>query len=381
MGSYSNYIKSSGQSLPSILCVIHQFEVMTENMAELTEKYASLFKDGPKFGINFLITNSLTSGIRLKYLQLFPTKISLKQNDKTEYRFLVDAPKGLIPANYFGRGLIKLENNSLEFQTALISNVDNINNVAKSLAENLKKLNLKKAYKIPCMPNFLTVDNLINTKYDLTQIPVGIARNNLKLCTYDFSKNYTPVLSTSLDKHIHFVYGLIELLKQIPNAKIRIIDVLGLYNNYQGIKVYNEDFDTIIKQVRLETLDDKKIDYTNIFIILGLGAFKNNVPEKTQKTFRFVFEKLNDYKKNKFIVYDDYNSYKSLEVEKWFTSNVDKSSGIWLGDNVQNQLSIKLPNLSLNDKKVTFNQIGYVVKNNNHVIVRYIVDKEFIDEK
>ena len=156
--------------------------------------------------------------------------------------------------------------------------------------------------------------------------------------------------------------------------------MLDLYKNSQGVNIFNKDFETIIKQIRLETLDDDNLDHTNIFIIIGLGAFKNNVPEKTQKTFKYVFSKIREYKRNKFIIYDDYNSYKSLEVEEWF-KNIDKSTGIWLGENAANQLSIKMPNLTLEERKLLFNQIGYIVKNSSHTIIRYIVDKEFDNEK
>ena len=58
------------------------------------------------------------------------------------------------------------------------------------IAESLKKLNLKKAPRIPTMPEFYTVDNLINTKFDLTNIPVGISKTKLTPVTFNFDENY-----------------------------------------------------------------------------------------------------------------------------------------------------------------------------------------------
>lgn len=379
-GSYTNYVKHSGKTLPNIIIIIHQFENMIDNTNLLYEKFTNLFKEGPKFGITFIITNSLASGIRMKVLQLFPNKITLRLNDDFDYKMVLDAPRGLIPTNYFGRGLAKLEE-TLEFQTAYIAKPDEINKKIAEISKTLKDMKMKQAPKIPTLPDFLTVDNLINTKYDLSTIPIGIAKNKLNTVTYNFEENFVPILSTDLSSNIHFIYGLIELLKQIPNSKVRIIDVLKLYKNVQGIDVYNKDFDTVIKQIKLEILDDETLKRTNIFIIIGLGAFKNNVPTKTQRHFNDVFEGLKNYKRNKFIIYDDYNSYKSLETEIWFRLNVNQSTGIWLGENAGNQYSIKMPNLTLEEKKTTFNQIGYVVKNSSHTIIRYIVDKEFENEK
>ena len=170
------------------------------------------------------------------------------------------------------------------------------------------------------------------------------------------------------------------MLKQTQSTTY-IIDILKIYNNSQGVYVYNEDFDKVVKQIRMEILNDSKLKKKNVFVIIGLGALKNNVSAKVKEIFDELLENAKSYKNNTFIIYDDYNSYKSLETEDWFRDNVDPTTGIWLGDNADNQLSIKMPNLTLEDKKVMFNQIGYVVKNNSHTIVKYVVDKEFKNEK
>ncbi len=381
-GTYMSYIKGSGKSLPNIVVVIHQFESINDGYNAIGDKFINLFKEGPKFGITFVVTNSLSSGIRMKTLQLFNNKMCLKFADEDDYRFTMDAPRGLIPAKYFGRGLVKLEDKTVEFQTAYLSSPGVINKAVEEMAKNLKKLNMKKAMMIPTMPKFLTVDKLINTGYTLKEVPVGIAKDKLNIVPFDFSTGYTQVITSDVGNNIHFVYGLIELLKQIPNTKVRVIDVLDLYKNSQGVNIFNKDFNTIIKQIKLEVMDEEagKLDHTNIFIIIGLGAFKNNVPEKTQKHFISVFSGFPTYEKNKFIIYDDYNSYKSLEMEPWF-KNVDKGTGIWLGGNAANQFSIRMPNLSMDERKVDFNQMGFVVKNSSHTTVKYVVDKEFDNEK
>ena len=363
MGTYTNYIASSGKKLPNIVCFIHQYETINDQNLTLSDKFANLFKEGPKYGITFVVTNSLSIGIRAKVLQLFPNKMSLKLAEEEEYRYILDAPKNLIPANFFGRGIVKLEDKVLEYQTAYISKPEDINKSIADLAKQLKSVSPKKAPKIPALPDFFTVDKLLNTGYDLSNVPVGITKSKFAICTYDFTNNYVPVISSNPGANMHFVYALIELLKHLKNVKVRVIDVLGLYNNSQGVSLFNKDFNTIIKQIRLETLDDNNLKKTNVFIIIGLGAFKNNVSEKTQKSFNLVFEQLKDYKNNKFIIYDDYNSYKGLEVEPWFRPNVNTSQGIWLGENAANQLSIKMPNMTLEDRKIEFKQIGYIVKN------------------
>ena len=378
MGSYKNYVKMSGKTLPSIVCVIHGYENINENNYLLNDKLYVLFKDGPKFGIHFIMTNAITTGIRSRVLQLFNNKIALKLNNPDDYRYTLNIKTPMIPSNYFGRGISNINDEVYEFQTAYISKPEDISNTIIDLSKELLEKSNKHAPKIPTLPEFFTVDKLINKKFTLSNVPIGITKTKLNISNYDFTKNnINPVLSTDVLGNIHFVYGLIELLKQTAY----IIDILKIYNNSQGVYVYNEDFDKVVKQIRMEILNDSKLKKKNVFVIIGLGSLKNNVSAKVKDIFDELLENAKSYKNNTFIIYDDYNSYKSLETEEWFRDNVDTSSGIWLGDNADNQLSIKMPNLTLEDKKVMFNQIGYIVRNNSHTIIKYVVDKEFKNEK
>ena len=56
----------------------------------------------------------------MKTIQLFPNKIALQLSDDHDYRVTVDAPRGLIPTNLFGRGIARL-NKAVEFQTAMVA--------------------------------------------------------------------------------------------------------------------------------------------------------------------------------------------------------------------------------------------------------------------
>lgn len=381
MGSYTAYIKDSGKKLPNIICTIIGYENFQEMYPAVAEKYINLFKDGAKFGVNFAITFASTTGLRAKVIQLFPNKLTLKLNNADDYRYVINAPRNLIPSNHFGRGLVELDD-ILEFQTAYVTKPDDITKTIKDIATQLKASYTKRAPKIPVLPRFLTADKLLNKDFNLSNVPVGISKNKLQIIDYDFNKyNLTPVITNNVGGNIHFIYGLIELLKKIPTIKIRIIDVLKIYKEIQGVDVFNNDFDTLIKQIKLEAIDDDKNKKINVFIIIGLGAFKNNVEDKTLKIFNDVFEKLKTYKTNKFIIYDDYTSFKGLETETWFRSNVNSSNGIWLGEGAGNQFAIKMPELTTDERKLSFEEMAFVLKEGNHKAIRYVVDKEFDDEK
>ena len=73
---------------------------------------------------------------------------------------------------------------------------------------------------------------------------------------------------------------------------------------------------------------------------------------------------------------DNYNQFKEIESESWFRNHVDMTSGIWLGDNVGNQMSLKFNNLSLDERKISFRYMAFVLNKGKHSLIKYVVDKE-----
>ena len=120
-GSYLNYIKESGQTLPQIVTIINSFEVFLETYSRLEDRLGSLLRDGPKYGISFIFTTTVTNGIRMRMTQYFTRKLVLQMPQESDYRTLLNAPKTLFPAKKFGRGITKIDEDGLvEFQTAYI---------------------------------------------------------------------------------------------------------------------------------------------------------------------------------------------------------------------------------------------------------------------
>jgi hypothetical protein len=73
---------------------------------------------------------------------------------------------------------------------------------------------------------------------------------------------------------------------------------------------------------------------------------------------------------------DEYNTYKTIEIDPWHRAAIDKSTGIWIGDGAGTQISIKINNMSLDEKKVIFPYIGYTVYKGKHTLIKYMIDKE-----
>lgn len=375
MGDYKTYIKESGKIVPTILCIINMYENLSELYSTFVDNLTILFKDGSKYGIYFMVTTVGTNSLRYRIAQLFNTKLCTKLADPTDYRFVLDAPKGLIPSKAFGRGLVALEN-TYEFQTAYISNKDVIKPTIKSLGEKLKAQCKTKAVPVAVMPKYLLSGSLISKVKSLDEIPIGIAKTSLKIVNYDFyNKLSTPIISSNADSHVNMIYGLIDLFKQLPNVKVRVIDALKIINKTVGVDVFNQDYDTLIKQVMIELRRDSNLKKISLFIIVGLGEFRNKLNEKNKVLFTKTFNKASECKNNRFIIFDNYTSFKFLESETWFDKLIDQTNGIWIGEDAATQMAINIPNLTISEKKIIFKDIAYIVKDSKHIIVRHVIDE------
>ena len=151
MKSYNNsfidYNTNSPYNLPLILIAIKDYKKFILKNNKLEEQYNYILKEGSRLGIIFI-----TTAIEEKYLTnetktSFHTMLGTQFADQFDYRYLLDAPKGLVPKKCFGRGLAKINGEVVEYQCAFIAPSDEID---KIIVENA--IELKNNYKTKVKP-------------------------------------------------------------------------------------------------------------------------------------------------------------------------------------------------------------------------------------
>lgn len=377
-GSYDSYIAESGEKLPMISVIINSYEAFGENYSRLEDQISALFRDGSKYGIHFLLTSSVASGIRLRIAQIFPNKIALQLPTEMDYRNLLNSGRDLTPANKFGRGLVKVDDNFYEFQTAFLSKLEDMNAYINSLELKFKeKYPEMKAPKIVVLPSVVTKEE-IDKSLSLENVSIGIRKSKINTYHYDFEKNIiSPIIASTLENEIGFVYGLIDSIQNIPNVKVRVIDMLDIFDtSCSSVPCFKDNFDDLIQKIAIELNNDVTSENKNVFIFLGISKFKQLLSADIKAIYNEVFDKVNEKQNNKFIIMDNYNQFKEIESESWFRNHVDMTSGIWLGDNVGNQMSLKFNNLSLEERKISFRYMAFAVNKGKHTLIKYVVDKE-----
>ena len=375
-GSYIDYLNNSGNKLPLIVVVINNYEIFVENNSKLSENVMNIYRDASKYGIIFILTVISTNGVRSRMLQYFNNKICLQLPNENDYRNIIKAPRGLFPAKMFGRGLVEMNDTAYEFQTAMLLDKNEITNFIRNMAEQMNQAYTTRAKKVPTLPETVTEDLFSDEVYSLNKVPIGYEMSTKEPYYYDFeSTNFMPVLSVDMsDDKMSFVYSLINILNRVSNINLRVIDFVDVFKDKYDIKCYKDDWDNSIVEIYNEVMSATDKDNTYYYVLLGVGQLKKVLSPKAVELLNKLLLETNDSSGAKFLLVDTYISYKRIQTEIWYQSNVDGSYGIWLGEDAGTQLAINFNNLSLEEKRMYFPYMGYAVKDGKHKVIKYMIE-------
>lgn len=377
-GSYIEYNNNNTNKLPLIVAIINNYEIFCENNSKLSENIQSLYRDGSKYGVVFIITAIATNAVRTRMAQNFENKICLQiAND--DYRSVLKAPKGLVPSKIFGRGLIEMNDTAYEFQTAIFVKKQNLIPLIKEASQKLSQAYTTRAKKVPSLPQLVTINN-VGPQVGLNSIPIGYDIDTKQQFNYNFINNKINQIITNAmnEDKMNFLYAIVKLLSKLTN--VTIIDAVdAIERNIENVRVYKNDLDKVLIAINNEIIQTPQT--SKFYIILGIGSIKEKISSNVQPVINNIFNNVNNIKNANFIFVDTYKSYKNLKIEEWYQNNVDNTSGIWLGKDIGGQIIINIEDLSLDDRKIDFPYMAFVIENGKKTIIKHIVDEEGENEK
>ncbi len=385
-GSYNDYIANSGQKLPLFIVIINNWDVFNETYGKIAEDFHTLFRDGAKYGVVFIITVITPNALRTRSHQYFTNKLSLQLASDADYRSLLNAPRGLSPAKIFGRGIAAAENTAYEFQTASFATDKEITNSLRELSQVLNDAYISRAAPIPTIPEKIVVDNLYDRVTDHNIMPVGYNIVTKTLTYYDFSNvGLFPILATNIDEvKISFVHALIRILSMQFNNKVEVIDFANAFPKnmenvvaYKKKEEYEQAFSNMIKNI--EKTKDSNID--NYYFIIGPSYIKSSLSEELYNATTQIFKNIKEYPNSHIMFVDVSNGFRQIQIEDWYRESADAKSGIWLGENAGGQTIISIPKMTPEEKKLNFPLMAVLVSKGKHQIIKHMIDVEEENEE
>ncbi len=385
-GSIVEYKKATGKKIPSIVIIINGFDSFQELYPDYSDILSKYTRECPRFGIYFMISASGTNSVRFKLSQNFKLVYGLELNDKSDY-YSILGKTTITPSKGVGRGLTKINDIIYEFQIAHPSRKEESSEFFRKLAEELKQKYPNKALGVPVLPDKVNM-SLVRDKIDnLNNIPIGIYKDTLDTCLFDFRKNFfNKITGSELENTLSFTKELLSIFNTTNKFKTYLLDSSNLItNNYSNIMKYNTNFDLLLNSTNesLNIINEEikasgdvngTLKYQPIvFVIYGFDNFKSKVSVNLDEIISNLFNIHKNTNLINFVVIDSIDNFKKYEFENWFKTINNPDHAIWVGEGISNQFSIKLTKSSDRTLQTTItNDFGYSVVNGKHALVKLL---------
>ena len=370
-GDFNLYNKSNENKLPYIIVIINSYESFAEMYNDAYEDaLLSITRECTKVGISFVFTLSSYNDIRYRLSQNFKQNIILQLNNNDDYFNVLENVGKKRPSKIFGRGLIPIDQGIYEFQTAKICEPENWNNLIKETINVLNNTYENRADSIPVMPDRISYEDIKEYYKNISNIPLGISKDHLRVISYNLSKHFTTIItSKNVENAVNYSMELINILRRDKKNKIIILDaermILTQQNDFQNS--YNELMDS--------AMNAENIKENIICIYIGIDKFINNL-ENGAEDFKEILNKTNQYGNIYHILVDNITRFKNHEYDEWFKSFINTENGLYIGNGIEDQYLISI---SANRRDLINNcgqSFGYLVNQGEYKLIKLIGLKE-----
>ena len=379
-GSYDFYVKHGGKEIPMIVVIINNIEAFLETYPDQEETLGQLTRDSLKYGIAFILSTNGPNTVRYRLRQNFAQNIVLQFNDPSDYSSVLPGVRKKQPSKAYGRGLINLDG-IFEFQTAYSYKEEKQAEYIKTVCTKLQDICQGKARRIPILPEIVDTESVSEYIGDLNQIPVGIEKDTLKVATINMNTNYMYLVTgEDVTQNENFINGLQNNFLSIPNSKVVLLDALSTISPLVSDNLL---YDSGMCSQGLEDLKniyndkiDKKDNSTVIVTLIGPHLLLNKMTPEDKTKLTTMLEEAIKLQSIKFIIVDTIDNIKQLAYEKWFKTGMSLSDGVWLGNGISNQFTLKVTTSSRVLREDVPEEFGYIISKGKASLMKLMSDQK-----
>ena len=339
-----------------------------------------LTREGERYGILFLISASNSHSIFRKIERNFHNLFALDLTDKLDYMDVLGKIGNVYPASLEGRGLFKSDA-VYEFQTAQITDPDNLIEFVKSKIEIARTLSNASAATIPVLPDVVTMDMLEKGITNINAIPIGIGRESLELLSYNFFESKATVISSKdivncIELLKTIIYGIRKLNQMVVliDTEQQLTEIGGMVNTYA-----DKNFEDFI--LRFEQFLDEQVEGKNVRVLCIIAGLERLQGSVNDKKFNGFFRGVKAVPNLNLIFVDSSFKLKKVGFEPWYSSIINNSSGIWVGPGFLEQNVINCNDYANKFKENIDKNYAWVARHGDAELIKLVEERDIIDEE
>lgn len=124
-GTYEAYLSATKQKLPAVVVILDNYAIFREKMFKNEDNLVRISANAKSYGIYLIVTGNAKNSIYYKVSEHISNNITLRMNERMNYRDILNTSIPIEPENMKGRGLIVYNKTVVEFQAALPLEAEN----------------------------------------------------------------------------------------------------------------------------------------------------------------------------------------------------------------------------------------------------------------
>lgn len=138
--TFSAYREGKKDLLPAILVLIDNYASFRDKYMDISDSLIDIISYGKKWGVYFVITGSTRNSIYYKVTEHISSYFTLKMNDPSNYQDIHNVRPPVMPEDISGRGITVVNNEIVEFQTAIAVDGENETERITGICQRYSKL-------------------------------------------------------------------------------------------------------------------------------------------------------------------------------------------------------------------------------------------------
>lgn len=391
-GSYASYCRNSDEIVPQILVIIRNYSAFAEQFEALDERLIQITRECSKYGIYFLVTANAANTIRYRAAQNFAGVYALQLNDTSDYIGLFSGTGGVYPSKIKGRGIFKADR-VYEFQAAHFAQ-DASQKALRDFVAELNWPNVPKAGPVPVLPERITTA-LFQESFSAASVPVGVEKSSLHTGTWDFGKSVISlILSHDMSELSAVASGIIEQLSRLE-GNVTVLDGSELLDKSpdMGYEYLKTDFAGRAK-VLFQEMVRRNNTYkqavakggpvesysSEYFVITGLQTILASLSDQGKDEVNTLMEKAELHYNIRFVLCESAKTMSEFVGTAWYKRHISGSEGIWVGDGIADQYTLKIGKLTSSLYSELPPHFGYLVKRGKPTLAKLIVGSRCEEE-
>ena len=110
-------------------------------------------------------------------------------------------------------------------------------------------------------------------------------------------------------------------------------------------------------------------------MITGISTLFTKVSEQDKQQLTAMLTKSRAIETMRFFLIDNIDTLKGLNYEPWFKGNIDLSEGIWIGNGISNQFTLKVTTNSRILRVEIPEDFGYIIKKGKATLIKMMSDE------